>query len=497
MAGLLTRILAPRASVGPAGAADDMWYSQIGRYSGAGIEITPDSAMTFGAFFAGVRVLSEGVAQLPLKMFRARPDGGSDEARNHPLYDVLHDRPNRWQTSFEWREMGQAHLILRGNFYNQIVPGPRGPVDQLIPLNPDKVLPKMGDDGILRYFYTPKPGQQQIFLWDEIFHVRGMSSDGIVGMSMLTAAREALGIGMAAERMAGSQFAHGSKLSGVLQTDKPLNRSQAKRLSESWQSAHAGVNNANKIAVLEDGMKWQAMGMTNEDAQWLQTRKFQVTEIARILRLPPHMLGDLEHATFTNIEHQGLEFVIYSLMSWLERWEQRISADLILAPQTYFAEFNVNALLRGDTPARFAAYQIGFLNGWLNDDEIRAMENLNPIPGGIGQRYFRGVHTIPLDSPGAEMGNILPPDKTNARAKALALAAAQRIVRKEQAALAKAPDVAAFYADHANFVASVLSIPEHLARGYTDKQAKAERGDTWEEDSILALARLALEEVGV
>jgi len=472
-----------------------MWYSQIGRYSGAGIEITPDSAMTFGAFFAGVRVLSEGVAQLPLKMFRVRPDGGRDEARNHPLYDVLHDRPNRFQTSFEWREMGEGHLILRGNFYNQIMPGPRGPVDQLIPLNPDKMLPKMGDDGILRYFYTPKPGVQQIFLQDEIFHVRGMSSDGIVGMSMLTAAREALGIGMAAERMASSQFYQGTKLSGVLQTDKTLNRSQAKRISASWQSAHAGVNNANKIAVLEDGLKWQAMGMTNEDAQWLQTRKFQVTEIARILRLPPHMLGDLEHATFTNIEHQGLEFVIYSLMSWLERWEQRISADLILAPQTYYAEFLVDGLLRGDMAARYAAYQIGFLNGWLCDDEIRGLENMNPIPGGIGQRYFRQAHTIPLDSPGAEMGNVLPPiDKPNARAKALALAAAQRIIRKEAAALAKAPDVAAFYADHAAFVASVLSIPEDSARAYTDRQAKAERGDTWEEDSIIALARLALEE---
>ena len=498
--GFLTRLMAVAEEPGR-GPLDDFWYGPVGMMAASGIRVTPENAMHFTPVLAGVRFLAETCAQIPLKVFQRLSDGGRLQASNHPLYEVLHDRPNRWQTSFEWREMGMGHLLLRGNFYNQIVPGPRGFVDQLVPLHPDKIKPVMGDDGVLRYEYRKDGGTPvRKFVQEEILHIRGMSSDGISGMSVVQMMREGIGLGMAAERYGSQMFSQGTSLSGVLQTDRVLDQETSDRIAKSWQSRHAGLGNAHSVAVLEDGLKWQQVGMSNEDAQFLMLRKFQVTEVARALRLPPHVLGDLERATFSNIEHLGLELVIYSLMPWFVRWEQRLGADLLIAPQAYFVEFIVDGLLRGDIKTRMQANQIGIRSGMLNPNETRAMENRNAYAG--GEKFFRTADLVPMDSP------FPVTQTTDTRARALALSAAMRVVRKETAALAKmlertdaatAPDaIDGFYERHAEFVADVLGVPVGEAGEYTSRQAAAvksgamEDQEAWEQASVAALVHVAL-----
>jgi HK97 family phage portal protein len=344
----------------------------------SGMHVTADTALACAAVNACVRVVSEDVAKLPLILYRRLPDGGKERATEHPLFRLLHSRPNAWQTSFEFREMMQGHLELRGNAYAMKVTSGRR-VLELVPIHPDRVTVKQDTNFTLRYTVTPTGDE---FTAGQILHLRGMSSDGFTGMSTLNHAREAVGLAKATERHGATMFGNGARPGGILSHPARLSPEAAKRLKEQWDDAHSG-DNANGTAILEEGMSWAQMGMTSEDSQFLETRKFQRSEIASFFRIPPHMIGDLERATFSNIEHQGQEYVRGSLDPRLQRWTQRLNADLLTPAEQeeYFFEFLTDALLRGDTKARYDAYSTAITNGFMSRNEARVRENLNPAPG--------------------------------------------------------------------------------------------------------------------
>jgi HK97 family phage portal protein len=443
-------------------------------------------------------VLAEGVGTLPLIMYRRRGDGGKERATNHPLAAVLHDQPNRWQTSMEWREMSMGHLTLRGNAYSEMIAGARGFVDELRPLHPDRIKVWLMKNGDLQYRHREMDNTERVIEWDRMFHLRGLSSNGLTGISVIEMAREAIGLGLATEGYGARFFSQDATPRGVLTHPGSLTTDAAKRVVASWQEARAGLENVHKTAILDEGMEWKQMGMTSEDAQFLQTREFELTDVARWFRVPPHLIGILSRATFSNIEKQSLEFVVYTLMPWLVRWEQRISADLMLEPQIFFAEFLVAGLLRGDTKERHEAYGIARQWGWLSVNDIRRLENMNPIPN--GDVYLQPTNMMPA------------PNGQSAQLSLMAREAAGRVVRREMNALARAAKVHAddsdawqravcdFYAEHIPFVATALCIDDERAGQYVASQRELvlERGvgvvEDFEQTSLSALVNLALGE---
>jgi len=398
--GFLNRILSPGREIKSSADLESFLRGGIGG-SSSGVNVTPDSAMTIAAVFACVRVLSESVAQLPLVLYRRLPEGGKVRAVEHPLYPILHDAPNDFQTSFEWREMKQGHTALRGNSYS-FINRAGGQVRELLPIHPDKVEPKQ-EDWKVTYKVQMGSGNTREFKQGDILHIRGLSSDGVMGLSPVKLFREAMGLALATEKHGAKLFGNGTRLGGILKHPGTLSENGAARLKQSWEDAHAGVDNAFKTALLEEGISWEAVGMTSEDAQFLETRKFQKTEIASIFRVPPHLIGDLERSTNNNIEHQGLEFVIYTLTPWLRRWESALGKALLPPEQRgeYFIEFLVDGLLRGDFKTRMEGYASALNNGWLNPNEVREMENRNPIEG--GDQYLRPLNLAPLGDPPEEV----------------------------------------------------------------------------------------------
>lgn len=362
---------------------DDFWYSPAERPTFSGQKVTNDSALRVTAVFSCVRVLAETVASMPLIVYRNLPDGGKERAQDHPLNTVLRKRPNKWQTAFEWFEMMQGHVALRGNAYSQIIPGKLGAITELVPIHPDRVCVERLENGKLRYeVRRPDNVEPGILTQEEMFHLRGLSSDGLVGLSPVAMARQSIGLAQATEQYGGTLFKNGAKPGGILEHPARLSKDAATKLRESWQETHGGTANAHKTAILEEGMKYHELGMNNEDAQFIETRKYQRSEIASIFRMPPHLIGDMEHATFSNIEHQSLEFIIYTMMPWFERWEQAIQRDLVVDDEEYFCEFLVDGLLRGDINSRYSAYSTGRQWGWLSVNDVRALENMNPVDNG-------------------------------------------------------------------------------------------------------------------
>jgi HK97 family phage portal protein len=349
----------------------------------AGASVTPASAITNTAVLGCVMVLSQSVASLPLITYRRTADG-KDRATGHALYSILHDLPNPEMTSFDLRETLMMHLTLWGNAYCEIEMNRRGDVLALWPLRPDRTRPVRHDDDQI-WYHTRLANNQEIALPKyRVWHIRNLSIGGIMGMSPIALAREAIGLSKAGEELGSRFFSNGAKPGGVLQHPGKLSDEAYERLKGSWEARHQGLDNVNRVAILEEGMQWKDVGMPLDDAQFLETRKFQIGEIARIFRVPPHMIQDLERATFSNIEHQGIDFVTYSLTPWLVRIEQSITRDLVgpIERNMIFAQFMIDGFLRGDIASRYAAYAVGRNWGWLSVNDIRKLENLNPIESG-------------------------------------------------------------------------------------------------------------------
>lgn len=355
--------------------------------STSGISVNERTAMQTTAVYSCVRILAEAIASLPLHLYRYT-DKGKERVFDHPLYHILHDEPNEEMTSFVFREVLMSHLLIWGNAYAQIIRDGRGQVLGLYPLLPDKMEVDRVENGELYYIYTRNTEENpnfkdygRIYLRrEDVLHIPGLGFDGLVGYSPIAMAKNAVGMTLACEEYGASFFANGATPGGVLEHPGVLK--DPTKVRDSWHKVYGGSRNAGKVAVLEEGMKYQQIGIPPEEAQFLETRKFQINEIARMYRIPPHMVGDLEKSSFSNIEQQSLEFVKYTLDPWVVRWEQALQKALLLPQEKneYFIKLNVDGLLRGDYASRMNGYAVGRQNGWLSANDIREMEDQNPIP---------------------------------------------------------------------------------------------------------------------
>ena len=385
--------------------------------STSGKAVTERSAMQMTAVYSCVRILAEAVAGLPLHLYKYTDNGGKEKALDHPLYRLLHDEPNPEMSSFVFRETLMTHLLLWGNAYAQVIRNGKNEVIALYPLMPNKMTVDRDERGQLYYSYNRgqdeaiKSKEDTVILRpSDVLHIPGLGFDGLVGYSPISMAKNAIGMAIACEEYGAKFFANGATPGGVL--EHPGTIKDPQRVRESWQAAFGGSSNSNKVAVLEEGMKYTPISISPEQAQFLETRKFQINEIARIFRVPPHMVGDLEKSSFSNIEQQSLEFVKYTLDPWVVRWEQSIQRSL-LSPEekkNYFVKFNVEGLLRGDYQSRMNGYAIGRQNGWMSANDIRELENLDRIPGSEGgDLYLINGNMLPLKDAGA-FANTTPND---------------------------------------------------------------------------------------
>ena len=376
--------------------------------STSGKTVTERSAMQMTAVYSCVRILAEAIAGLPLHVYRYNSDGGKEKAIDHSLYLILHDEPNPEMSSFVFRETLMTHLLLWGNAYAQIIRNSKGEVVALYPLMPNKMSVDRDENGQLYYQYLRSidevggKSEMVILKPTDVLHIPGLGFDGLVGYSPIAMAKNAIGLAIATEEYGAKFFANGAAPSGVL--EHPGTIKDPQRVREAWQSQFGGSQNSGKIAVLEEGMKYTPISISPEQAQFLETRKFQINEIARIFRVPPHMVGDLEKSSFSNIEQQSLEFVKYTLDPWVIRWEQSIMRTLLTPEEkkSYFVKFNLEGLLRGDYQSRMNGYATARQNGWMSANDIRELENLDRIPAEAGgDLYLINGNMLPLQQAGA------------------------------------------------------------------------------------------------
>ncbi len=347
--------------------------------SAAGKSVTPRSALQMSTVYACVRVIAETIASLPLHVYE-RTDTGSVKAYDHPLYFLLHDEPNSEMTSFVLRETMLSHLLLWGNAYCQILRNGRGHILGLYPLLPDRMTVDRDSAGKLTYDYMTRDSVTVRLRPEDVLHIPGLGFDGIMGYSPIALEKNAIGLGIAAEEYGSKFFSNGATPAGVLTHPNTVKDPNA--LRESWNAAYGGSANSGKVAILEEGMTFERISMPNNEAQFLESRKFQVSEICRIYRVPPHMVGDLEHATFSNIENQSISFAVHTIRPWLVRIEQSMNRALFSDKEkgSFYVRFNIDGLMRGDYKSRMEGYAIGRQNGWLSTNDIRDLENMNPVP---------------------------------------------------------------------------------------------------------------------
>ena len=353
----------------------------MGGGSASGVRVDELRAMQTSAVYACVKILAETVASLPLHLYKKGKNGKNETAEQHPLFSCLYESPNEEMTSFEFRETMMTSLLLWGNAYARKI-RKNGHVAELWYLKPNLMtVERDSQTGSIKYTYSDDiKNQTFVYSPDQVFHVKGLSIDGVLGLSPIAQAREAVGLSLATEQYGAKFFGNGARPGGVL--EHPGILKDPEKLRESWNKVYQGTRNSHKVAVLEEGMKYHTIGIAPEDAQFLETRKYQVNEICRIFRVPPHLVGDLERATFSNIEHQSIEFVQHTIRPWLVRWEQAISRSLLDEKERllYFAKFNVDGLMRGDYKSRMEGYAIGRQNGWLSINDIRRLEDMSLVP---------------------------------------------------------------------------------------------------------------------
>jgi HK97 family phage portal protein len=456
----------------------------------SGANVTPDAALSASVVWACTRVIAEAVATLPRIPYEPLAPKGKNPLPAHPLHRLLNREPNPEMTAASYFAAAAAHAILWGNSYSEVERTRAGDVVALWPLRPDMVTPCRSKGGALRYEVrsADHPEREPVVLRPEnVLHVPGLSFDGIVGYSVVRKAREAIGLTLSSERFGAAWFGNGSRPGGFIKHPARLTPDAQANLRKSFEAIHGGVENAHRLAILEEGMEFQAMSVPPEDAQFLETRQFQVLEICRWFRVPPHKVADLTRATFSNIEHQGLEFVTDTLTPWLVRFEQEIDRKLFTDAEKargLFCEHKVDALLRGDIHSRYQAYAIGRQWGWLSADDVRDAENLNPLPGEQGDAYLSPMNMVPAEllddvvkaqiagatKPAAERNPNAPAPAARKVADSHApliadvLRRATRVEIDKATRAAKKPDTYAawrdeFYAGHVNHLRDMLRPP--------------------------------------
>lgn len=380
-----------------------------GRATTAGLSVSPQGALAIAAYYACLRTIAEDVGKLPLLVYRRLSPRGKERATEHPLYNLLHNAPNSDMTAMTFREVLTHHAVGWGNGYAEIVTDGRGEVSALYPIHPSRVALRRDDQGGVVYDVYGETvlgardvGRVVRLPSENVLHIKGLGADGLSGYSVAQLAAESLGLSLAAQTFGAAFFGNGTALGGVLEHPGTLSDTAVAHLRESWQTRYGGPENANKPAILEEGMKWTRLGIPPDEAQFLETRQFQVREVARWFRMPPHKIQDLTEATFSNIEQQSIEYVTDTLMPWLVRWEQELRRKLFAREPDIFAEHLVLGLLRGDQAARAAYYKDLFNVGALSPNDIRELENENPIPGRAGDRYYIQMNMTTLDTVAGE-----------------------------------------------------------------------------------------------
>jgi HK97 family phage portal protein len=375
----------------------------LGRESEAGIKISNSSALTSIPYFSGVNLISQTLAQVPLILYKRLSPRGKERGYQHQLYRILHEEPNEFMSAFTFKETLQGHLLTWGNAYAEIDWEPRQKIVRaLYPLRPDRMQVVWEDGKIVYKYALPGDTGGKLPAW-RILHIPGFGFDGLVGYDPITLAREAIGLSKATEKFGARFFKRGSALNGVITHPGRLSQKANENMRKSWEELHSGLDNQHRVAILEEGVTYKDIGIPPDNAQFLETRKFQVSEIARFLRVPPHMIGDLEKATFSNIEHQGIEYVVYTMSPWFTRWEQGINRKCLSPADRleYFSEFLAEGLLRGDSQARASFYKELFQMASISPNDIREKENMNPYEGG-------DIYVLPLN-----MEPIMPGESSN------------------------------------------------------------------------------------
>lgn len=525
--GILTSLLTGRPIRATYADHDDFWYTPDPRFGAgateAGYPVSPEGALRLGAVYACVGLIADMVGVLPLILYRHLDNDGKEKARTHPLYNLLRRRPNQRQTAKEWRTMGTAHLLLRGNFYNEIVFDGRLAITELRPMHPDRVTVTLLDSGRRGYVYRPPRGPQRVFTQDEIFHVMGLSLDGVVGCSVIEYARESISSAHAQEGFAARFWAQGAEGHLAFVAPNALSEPVRKANEEALQRRIGGWQQAHKAILLEGGLKPERISASGRDSQYLESRNFGVADIARFFRVSPDMIGHNDGTSTwgTGIEARMRGFVDFTLMPWLVSIEQAVDRDLLDdASGALFAEFLVDALLRGEMAARATTYAAYVMNGIMSENEVRVRENLNPYPGLDEPRRSanqdRGEDPRQVRPPGPpERPRRRPPpdevdDEDEARAWPIVVTAATRVVGKEIAAVRKwharlgaSPEAwrawaAKFYGDHVDTLTRTLCLDQAAARQVCASHFAAlmERGlgvlDEWDSQAPDALAALAL-----
>ena len=504
MSGITIRQLLSGIVRRAAGWLDDGYFTSFEDYrpSTAGKTVSPKGSLEYPSVYACVNVISETLASLPWLVYERLADG-KQRAPDHPLYHLLHNQPNPFMTSYQFRLLLQSHVLLWGNGYAEIEWGRDGTPKALWPLNPAGVTKKV-ERSKLWYEVNLPDGDTKRIPGGKVYHVYGLG-DGWTGYSRIRLHREAIGLGLATEEFGSRFFSNGARPSGVLESATPLSPEAKKNLKDSWDSANGGLTKQQRVAVLENGIKYHQIGVPPEDAQFLLTRKFQKEEIASIFRVPLHLIQSLDHATNNNIEHQGLDFVINTMRPYLVMWEQE--AARVFFDDTHFCEFLVDGLLRGDIKSRYDAYAVGRNWGWLSADDIRELENMNPLPDSKGQVYLQplnmveaGTELLPrdeevrqLDTRNTRMekrdGNSLLRHRTAESMKPVFRSAYQTIMRREK------KNVLAAAKKHLRSEGDFRFWLEEFYRDFPDYVAKEMRAAV--ESLVGAIVPLAGEQVGI
>jgi HK97 family phage portal protein len=356
----------------------------------SGVRVTADNSMACSAYTACIRVISDAVSSLPLHLFEKLPDGGKEKVSSHPLYRLLHTQPNPWQTAQEFRDWMTGMYLHYGASYAEIRPGARGAVSELWPLHSSRMEVERLENGSVRYLYREPDGRQTQYSQEQIFALRFTTEDGVKPIPTYRLFANVIGLAKALEDHASTYFGNGARPGVILESDNPIPVEAAEQLRQNWERIHRGADRAFRTCVLPNGVKAHELSGSNEAAQMLESRQFSVIEICRLFRVPPHLIQELTRSTYSNIEVQGTEFVQHCLLPHLKRWEAAIARDLIVDDERYFAEHSVSGLLRGDHTSRASYYVSALQNGWMTINEVRELENLNPIDGG-------DVHFVPMN----------------------------------------------------------------------------------------------------
>lgn len=447
------------------------WFPINNLVTRSKVRVTAERAMQLSAVMACVRIIAETIATLPVHVYQ-RVGDARYKRPEHPLSELLL-QPNEWQTWPEYLEMMIGHVCLRGNAFAHVTRqgGAAAYVPRaLVPIHPDRVqVERVGQTGELRYIITDPEGRSATFPADNIHHLKGLSGDGVTGLSPIAFGAESMGIALAAEELSSSFFRNGAILGAALQHPGSLSTAAQRRLKESLVEDYSGPDAAYQVYVLEEGMTWQAIGVKPEEGQFLETRKFQTREIARLFRVPPHLIGDVERATFNNIEHQSIDFVMHTIRPWLVRIEAAMVRDFLPpGERAHYVKFLVEGLLRGDVIRRANALRIQFQHGALSQDEWREIEDRNPIPDGSGQRFFVPLNMVEGGGVGGESSE---GDGKQPRSQVLAawiestidrlVAAELRAVSRRLAASASGTPfdqwLINFYGKHAEYVLDALA----------------------------------------